>query len=57
MQIFYSNIKAQGDQSVTPNERREMRNAIIDYGALQPSPVVASEVEEEAQNVGLHLST
>lgn len=38
MQIFYCNIK-KGEQIVTPNERREMRNAINDYGALQPSPV------------------
>jgi hypothetical protein len=38
MQIFYSNVK-KGEQSVTPTKRREMRNAITDYGALQPSPV------------------
>jgi hypothetical protein len=39
MQIFYSNIKTKGEQGVTRNERREMKNAIIDYGALQPEPV------------------
>jgi hypothetical protein len=46
MQIFYSNIKTQGDQAVSPRERREMRNAIIDYGALQPSPVLGPEADE-----------
>lgn len=44
MQLFYSNIKAEGDQAVTPSERREMRNAIIDYGALQPDPVRQPDV-------------
>jgi hypothetical protein len=39
MQIFYSNIKTKGEQGVTRNERREMKNALVDYGALQPSPV------------------
>jgi hypothetical protein len=38
MQIFYCNVK-KGEQSVTANKRREMRNAINDYGALQSSPV------------------
>ncbi|KAI9151985.1 transcriptional regulatory protein [Paramyrothecium foliicola] len=50
MQIFYSNIKTQGEQAVTPQERREMRNAIIDYGALQPSPVLPSEIEDSNDN-------
>ncbi|KAJ4142799.1 hypothetical protein NW754_010238 [Fusarium falciforme] len=45
MQIFYTNIKAEGDQAVTPSERREMRNAIIDYGALQPDPVRQPDAE------------
>ncbi|KAJ4047786.1 hypothetical protein NW760_007753 [Fusarium oxysporum] len=45
MQIFYSNIKADGDLAVTPSERREMRNAIIDYGALQPDPVRQPDAE------------
>ncbi|KAM0428839.1 hypothetical protein ACHAPT_006639 [Fusarium lateritium] len=45
MQIFYTNIKAEGDQAVTPGERREMRNAIIDYGALQPDPVRQPDAE------------
>ena len=57
MQIFYSNIKADGDQSVTPSERRELRNAIIDYGALQPDPVQAADVESSEDNVSLRLST
>lgn len=51
MQIFYSNIKAEGDQAVTPGERREMRNAIIDYGALQPDPVQAPDVETNDDTV------
>ncbi|KAG7411331.1 hypothetical protein LZL87_012117 [Fusarium oxysporum] len=45
MQIFYSSIKADGDLAVTPSERREMRNAIIDYGALQPDPVRQPDAE------------
>jgi hypothetical protein len=51
MQIFYSNIKTQGDQAVSPRERREMRNAIIDYGALQPSPVLGPEADESNEVV------
>ncbi|KAI9675863.1 MAG: hypothetical protein M1822_008872 [Bathelium mastoideum] len=39
MDVFYSNIKTKGDESVSRVERREMRNAVVDYGALQPSPV------------------
>lgn len=39
MHIFYSNSKSKGNQAMSPSARREMRNAIIDYGALQPSPV------------------
>jgi hypothetical protein len=46
MQIYYSNIKTKGEQSITQNERREMRNAIVDYGALQPSPVHSSSSNE-----------
>lgn len=45
MQIYYSNIKTKGEHSITQNERREMRNAIVDYGALQPSPVHSSDNE------------
>ncbi|KAF2431617.1 hypothetical protein EJ08DRAFT_586999, partial [Tothia fuscella] len=36
MQIFYSNIKTKGEQGVTRNQRFKMKNALIDYGALQP---------------------
>lgn len=53
MQIFYSNIKAEGDQAVTPSERREMRNAIIDYGALQPDPVQPADTESSDDTVSL----
>ncbi|KAK7397537.1 hypothetical protein QQX98_013093 [Neonectria punicea] len=49
MQIFYSSIKAEGDQAVTPSERREMRNAIIDYGALQPDPVLQPDIESNEE--------
>jgi hypothetical protein len=54
MQIFYSNIKTKGEQGVSRNERREMKNALVDYGALQPSPVheqplsVEQDLQEEA---------
>lgn len=51
MQLFYSSIKAEGDQAVTPSERREMRNAIIDYGALQPDPVRQPDIESNDESV------
>lgn len=51
MQIFYSNIRAEGDQAVTSSERREMRNAIIDYGALQPDPVLQPYEESNDEQV------
>jgi hypothetical protein len=49
MQIFYSTIKTKGGQGVTRNERQEMKNALIDYGALQPDTDSASilPVDEE----------
>jgi hypothetical protein len=47
MQIFYSNIKTKGGQGVTRNERQEMKNALIDYGALQPDTDSAPVEEEE----------
>ncbi|TLD32500.1 hypothetical protein E2P81_ATG05476 [Venturia nashicola] len=53
MQIYYSNIKTKGEQSITQNERREMRNAIVDYGALQPSPVHSSSENEGGPAAGL----
>ena len=54
MQIFYSNIKTDGDLAVTPSERREMRNAIIDYGALQPDPVRQPDTESTDEQVSRH---
>jgi hypothetical protein len=53
MQIYYSNIKTKGEQSITQNERREMRNAIVDYGALQPSPVHSSSDNEGGPAAGI----
>ncbi|RFU81706.1 hypothetical protein TARUN_491 [Trichoderma arundinaceum] len=47
MHIFYSNVKSKGNQAVSPSARREMRNAIIDYGALQPSPVQPADSGSE----------
>lgn len=57
MQIFYSNIKADGDLAVTPSERREMRNAIIDYGALQPDPVRQPDTESTDEQVSNEWTT
>ncbi|KAL7809267.1 fungal-specific transcription factor domain-containing protein [Trichoderma gracile] len=53
MHIFYSNVKSKGNQAMSPSARREMRNAIIDYGALQPSPVQPADSgsEEDAMVV------
>ncbi|KAF1983276.1 hypothetical protein K402DRAFT_175832 [Aulographum hederae CBS 113979] len=50
MQAFYSNIKTKGDESVSRDERREIRNAIIDYGALQPSPVQDNHSEHSSSD-------
>lgn len=54
MHIFYSNVKSKGNQAMSPSARREMRNAIIDYGALQPSPVQAADSGSEEDAVSLH---
>ncbi|OPB46492.1 Zn2Cys6 transcriptional regulator [Trichoderma guizhouense] len=51
MHIFYSNVKSKGNQSMSPSARREMRNAIIDYGALQPSPVQAADSASEEETL------
>jgi hypothetical protein len=43
---------------MSPSARREMRNAIIDYGALQPSPVhPADSGSEEDVAVSLSIHT
>jgi hypothetical protein len=39
MQIFYTNIKTRGVDSVTTIQRNEMKDAIVDYGALHHTPV------------------
>lgn len=36
---------------MSPSARREMRNAIIDYGALQPSPVQAADSASEEETL------
>lgn len=51
MHIFYSNVKSKGNQAMSPSARREMRNAIIDYGALQPSPVQAADSGSEEETL------
>lgn len=39
MQAFYRNLKAKGDEGVTPDERENLKNALVDYGHLQsPAP-------------------
>ncbi|CAI6331643.1 unnamed protein product [Periconia digitata] len=38
MQKYYRSVLGQGD-SVSPDERQVLRRAMVDYGALQPSPV------------------
>jgi hypothetical protein len=39
MQAFYRSILGHGDAQASPEERQALRHALIDYGALQPSPV------------------
>lgn len=38
MQAYYRSVLGQ-DGPVSPDERQALRRAMIDYGALQPSPV------------------
>jgi hypothetical protein len=39
MQVFYANIKSRGESGVSALERTQMRDAIVDYGALHNTPV------------------
>jgi len=62
MQIFYANIKTKGEDGVTHIERTEMQQAIVDYGALQQSPVQESTDQPQlldiadVRNLLLHSS-
>lgn len=38
MQVYYRTVLGQ-DGPVSPDERQALRRAMIDYGALQPTPV------------------
>lgn len=38
MQAFYRNLKSKGDDGVTPDERENLKNALVDYGHLQSPP-------------------
>jgi hypothetical protein len=38
MQVYYRSFSGQ-DGPASPEERKALRRAMIDYGALQPSPV------------------
>ena len=46
MQAFYHNLQRKGETS--PVERRALHNALVDYGALQPSPVQHPHSEESS---------
>ena len=48
MQAYYRTVHSE-DGPVSPDERRVLRNAMIDYGALQPSPVQSHS--KEAQQI------
>ena len=39
MQAYYRSVLGQDGSAVSPDERQALRRAMIDYGALQPSPV------------------
>ena len=39
MQAYYRSVLGQDGSAVSPDERRALSRAMIDYGALQPSPV------------------
>lgn len=43
MQACYRRVRNEGGGSIPETEQRTIRNAIIDYGALQPSPVQAED--------------
>lgn len=38
MQVYYRSVLGQ-ESPASPEERQALRRAMIDYGALQPSPV------------------
>lgn len=42
MQAFYRNLKSKGDEGVTPDERENLKNALVDYGHLQSPPAEPS---------------
>jgi len=59
MQAFYRTVHGE-DGPVSPDERRALRSALVDYGALQPSPVQKPQgeqtpVAEPTQDVSLIL--
>lgn len=39
MQAYYRSVLGHGGTQASPEERQALRRAMIDYGALQPSPV------------------
>ncbi|GME58533.1 transcriptional regulatory protein [Neofusicoccum parvum] len=43
MQACYRRVRIEGGSSIPDAEQRTIRSALIDYGALQPSPVQADE--------------
>ncbi|KAK7525992.1 fungal-specific transcription factor domain-containing protein [Phyllosticta citriasiana] len=57
MQACYRRVRNEGGSSIPETEQRTIRNAIVDYGALQPSPVQAEdEVNTPApSNLTFHL--
>lgn len=50
MQACYRRVRIEGGSSIPEPEQRTIRSALIDYGALQPSPVQTEE-EGSAQTV------
>ncbi|KAF2138078.1 uncharacterized protein K452DRAFT_328996 [Aplosporella prunicola CBS 121167] len=43
MQACYRRVQSEGGSSIPDAEQRTIRSAMVDYGALQPSPVQAEE--------------
>lgn len=60
MQAYYRSVLGQ-DGPASPEERQALRHAMIDYGALQPSPVQkpneSSRVHESSLAHSVHSPT
>jgi hypothetical protein len=55
MQAYYRSALGQ-DPPASPEERQVLQRAMIDYGALQPSPVQKQDSEKNLDTSGVAMS-